>query len=131
MAAERFAPATVRIAAHFEKNLDELETFERERGSTEAFKKLLDQLFGTVIPSPQRFPKVGRDLMARAAGSVRGAVLEDQVRDMIPSGAVVRQYTTTQHVVLYLEQEDEVVVLAIRHHRQLGFDFQFFWDMET
>ena len=42
----------------------------------------------------------------------------------------MRQYATSLRVILSLERRSDVVLLAIRHHRQLGFDFQSFWDKE-
>lgn len=130
MAAEDSVVASVRLAANFERNLDELEVFESERGSPAAFGALLDELFDTVVPALERFPRVGRDLLARTPGSAQGVVLHERVTQLVPEGGSLRQYATSRHVILYLEREVEVVLLAIRHHRQLGVDLQSFWDME-
>lgn len=122
MVAEGSVVATIRVAASFERNLDELEAFESEREAPPAFQALLDELFGTVIPALERFPRVGQDFMARPSGSAQGRVLQERVAQLIPRGGTVRLYAMSRHVLLYLQREGEVVLLAIRHHRQLGFD---------
>ncbi len=128
MAAE--SAASVRFATNFQRNLDQLEAFENERGSPGAFASLLDELFATIIPALERFPRVGRDLLGRTPGSVEAVDLQGRILSLLPDGASVRVYSTTRHAVLYLEQTGEVVLLAIKHHRQLSFDFQSFWDWE-
>ena len=55
--------ATVRFAANFQRNLEQLEAFEQQRESPAAFGTLLDELFDGIVPAIERFPQSGSDLL--------------------------------------------------------------------
>ena len=40
----------------------------------------------------------------------------------------LREYVMTHHLLLYARIYGAIVLLAIRHHRKLSFDFSFRWD---
>ncbi len=129
MGADVATGVRVRVAANFGRCLDELQAFETERGSPEAFERLLDELFDSLVPMLERFPKIGPDLLAREPGSSQGAVLRIRLAGRVSSGATVRQLMSRDHVIVYLESPGDVTLLAIRHHRQLSFDLGGFWDV--
>lgn len=116
----------VEITAHFRRTLDAVETFLREADALDAYDKLLDDLIETVIPNLERFPEMGRDFLARAVGSVEVAHGMDGLRTLGVSSHI-REYILPPYLLLYARKVEKVHLLAIRHHRQLSFDFVGLW----
>lgn len=120
----------VKLTRNFEHNLDEIERFLEENKAAPAFDRLLDELTDTVIPNLERFPKIGRPFLDRPASSLEAAHRIEQLRaklGAIGSGGELREYISTNHLVLYAVIETTVHLLSIRHHRQLSFDFEDRW----
>ena len=125
------ASATVRLTANFEANLDQIADFLAERGAPQAYARLLEELGDTVIGNLERHPRIGRKFFERTAHSVevrnRVALLLEK-----SGGAEVREYLSGDYVLLYCIVEGGaarkpalvVHLLAIRHERQLLFDFE-------
>lgn len=96
--------------------------------------QLLEDLDQTVITNLERHPFMGRRFFARSPQSL-------EVRDRVSKlqhrlgGIDVREYLSGDYLILYgvdgevgtVEQPVTVYLLAIRHYRQLSFDFQGFW----
>jgi plasmid stabilization system protein ParE len=124
------ATHTVKLTANFERNLDEVEAFLRERDAQEAFDTLLDELTDTVIPNLERFPTMGRPFLDRPARSVEVsngiARLTKQLYAIAEDGAV-REYVMTHYLLLYAQIRGSVYLLSIRHQRQVSFDFAGHW----
>ena len=118
----------LQVARSFKENLEQIRTFLEERGALQAYESLLDDLFGSLAPSLARFPLMGADLLAKAAGSAEGFAAHGRVRDRLPPGTSVRQVITRGYVVIYLAGEAEVVLLSIRHHKQLSLDLCEVWE---
>lgn len=126
--------AAVRFTANFESNLLDIETFWLEQGAKHAYAKLLDALGDTAIPNLENHPRIGRKFFARSPMSIEGrqhvAALVAQYGD-----AEVREYLCGDYLILYCVVAEGtqrkpglmVYLLAIRHHRQLSFDFDGFW----
>lgn len=120
----------VKLTRNFERNLDEIERFLEENEAAPAFDRLLDELTEIVIPNLERFPTIGRPFLDRPASSLEAARRIEQVRaklGSISSGGELREYISTNHLVLYAVIETTVHLLSIRHHRQLSFDFEDGW----
>ena len=117
----------VELTANFESNLDDLESFLAEHDAEAAFAALVDELLDTVVPNLERFPEIGADLLARRAGSVRGAARIEVLRARLGPSATVREYIMADYVVLYAVREERRWLLAIRHHRQLSYDLKAHW----
>ena len=117
----------VRITAHFRRTLDEIEVFLLEAEGAEAFDALLDDLYESTIPNLERFPDMGRDFLTRAADSVEAVQSRDRLRTLVGSGSL-REYIQPPYLLLYATAGRLVHLLAIRHHRQLSFDFAGLWD---
>ena len=120
----------VKVTRNFERNLDEIERFLEENEATAAFDQLLDELTDTVIPNLERLPRIGRPFLDRPASSLEAAHRIEQLRaklGAISSGGELREYISTNHLVLYAVIETTVHLLSIRHHRQLSFDFEDRW----
>jgi len=121
----------VRLTANFERTLEDIERFLSEADAAHAYDSLLDELLGTVIPNLERFPGMGRLFLARPAGSVEATnsleALRTQLLLLTPDLQAVREYLMDHYLVLYAHIGGIVHLLAIRHHRQLSFDFASQW----
>lgn len=122
--------STVRITAHFERQLEDIQAFLHEAEAPQAFDSLLDELSNTVIPNLERFPAMGRLFLAHPARSVEATngieTLSQQLRALDKNGQL-REYVMAHYLVLYAVTGQHVDLLSVRHHRQLSFDFRFMW----
>lgn len=120
----------VRLTASFRRHLEEIELFLQQAGAPQAFDALLDELADTVIPNLERFPGMGRPLLARAPTSVEASMALQRLRERLLAlapDAELREYVLTHHLLLYARVGDTLHLLAIRHQRQLSFDFEGLW----
>jgi hypothetical protein len=127
------AKAGVRFTANFEANLAQIEAFWNEREAPQAYASLLADL-GGIVGNLERHPRLGRRFFARSAGSIE--VRERVAKFLKRAGATeVREYLSGDYLLLYCIVPDgaagkaslTVHLLAIKHHRQLSFDFESFW----
>jgi len=126
--------ATVRFTANFEANLAQIATFWSERDAPQAYVALLDEVGDTVIPNLEQHPRIGRDFFARTAQSIEA---RERVAALLKrfGAAEVREYLSGDYLLLYCVVAEggarkprlTVYLLAIKHHRQLSFDFEGFW----
>lgn len=130
------APArtAVRLTSNFEATLEQIAAFLTEQRGSQAYASLLDDLGNNVIPNLEQHPRIGRGFFARAGQSVevreRVAALRKRLGD-----AEIREYLSGGYVLLYglfeaggaRRSGPTVYLLAIRHHRQLSFDFERLW----
>ena len=128
--------AAVKFTANFEANLASIETFWQERNAPQAFSHLLDDLGQTVIGNLEQHPRLGRRFLARSPQSL-------EVRDRVTQlqqhlgGVDLREYLVGDYLILSgvdgevggTGRAASVYLLAIRHHRQLSFDFDGFWQV--
>lgn len=117
----------VELTASFLERLDAIEAFLVEAGPGFAFDDLLAELRATVIPNLRRFPRMGRRYLANPPQSAEALAL----LAAMPAGApdALREYLHGDCLVLCvaMEAQETVVLLTIRHHRQLSFDFARLW----
>ncbi|MCL4683012.1 MAG: type II toxin-antitoxin system RelE/ParE family toxin [Rhodocyclaceae bacterium] len=123
MAAKR---TPVRLAANFEANLAQIEAYLAEAETPQAYDELLDVLLETVIPNLERHPRMGRPLLDRPAQSVEGRDAIDRLRKQI-AGGELREYLTGDYLILYALIREFVILLSIKHHRQLSFALEKHW----
>jgi plasmid stabilization system protein ParE len=117
----------VRITANFERNLDALRDFLAEAGAPSAFEDLIGRLESRVIPAIERFPDIGADFAAKAPLSREGQVLFERLVALAGPNGEVRQLVEGDYIVLYLVRDNHVLLLSIKHHLQLSFDFPGHW----
>ncbi len=91
------------------------------------FEALLDQLFHVIIPNLESHPFMGGSFFVKPPGSVEATALYEQVMVLLPKGASLRQYFAGDYVVLYLIHDGEILLLSIKHQRQLSFDLRRFY----
>ena len=120
-------PARVRITANFQANLDSIRDFLLAEQAATEFDRLLDRLFEHVIPNLARFPDMGRDFAALAPLSRDGEAALRQLRRKAGRDTSLREYITDDYLVLYALRASTVLLLSIRHHRQLSFDLRAHW----
>ena len=111
----------VELTASFIERLAAIEAFIAEVQAPQAYDKLLDGLRRTVIPNLRRFPRIGRRYLDAPPQSAEAMA---QLA-ALPHGApdALREYLHGDYLILYTLTESTVVLLSIRHHRQLSFEF--------
>jgi len=123
----------VRLTANFERNLADIERFLIEAEAAQAYDTLLDELLDAVIPNLERFPGIGRPFLTNAARSVETSNALEVLRAKLsaltpdPDPEALREYILDHYLVLYAQIDANLYLLAIRHHRQLSFDFLSHW----
>ncbi|MBI4986339.1 MAG: type II toxin-antitoxin system RelE/ParE family toxin [Rhodocyclales bacterium] len=121
----------LRLTANFERNLADIEGFLIEADVPRAYDVLLDELLGTVIPNLERFPGMGRPFFSRVARSVETTnaleALRAKLLALTPDPDALREYIMDHYLVLYAQVDENIHLLAIKHHRQLSFDFVSQW----
>jgi plasmid stabilization system protein ParE len=120
----------VKLTANFERNLEEIEQFLIDAEAAPAYDALIDELLETVIPNLERFPAMGPSFLSRPLRSVEASNAIDGLQGKlgkIDGNAEVREYVLTHYLLLYAFTGQEVFLLAIRHHKQLSFDFKALW----
>ncbi|MBK6659805.1 MAG: type II toxin-antitoxin system RelE/ParE family toxin [Proteobacteria bacterium] len=124
----------IKLSAHFERNLEEIERFLDEADEPLAFEALLTELTDTVLPNLERFPAMGRNFLERPVHSVEVAngaeSLAAQLMSLDPHGEL-REYVMSRYLLLYARIKGTIVLLSIRHHRQLSFDIEALWSAGT
>lgn len=123
--------ALVRLTANFERNLEQIERFLTEAEAPQAFDSLLDELLETVIPNLERFPEIGRPFLQRPVRSIEvahaEAALKQRLAALTSEPGAIREYVLRHYLLLYAVIGDTRYLLAIRHHKQLSFDFDAHW----
>ena len=119
-------PSRVRITANFQQNLDSIREFLVEQEANAEFNRLIE-LFDDVIPNLERFPKMGRDFLARTPLSDEGRAKLHALTVKSANNTEIREYITDEYLLLYALRESVVFLLSIRHHRQLSFDLRTHW----
>lgn len=114
------------FAENFSANLAAIEAFLGQDGAS-AFTRLLDRLFGDIIPTVCRFPESGRAFFTHSVRSAEVRILVKRLRSRLRDAKVLREFIAGDYLVLYLVRRERIVFLSIKHHRQLSFDLRRFW----
>ncbi len=125
----------VELSASFLERLDAIEAFLVEADAGFAFDDLLAELRATVIPNLRRFPRIGRRYLAHPPQSAEALTLLAAIAAEFTANApdALREYLHGDYLMLYTVVDASpdavatVVLLSIRHHRQLSFDFAKLW----
>lgn len=119
--------ATVRVTANFEANLATIRAFWAEAGVPEAYDRLIEDLAGTVVANLERHPGIGRPFLDRAALSIEARDRIARLKKRADASGL-REYLSGDYLILYIVDRSTVHLLSIRHHRQLSFAFDRFWE---
>lgn len=125
----------VKLTANFERNLAEIERYLAESEAASAYDSLLDELLDTVIPNLARFPGMGRPFLSRAVGSVETTnaltALRTKLAALVGDPDELREYIMNNYLVLYAQIGGHIHLLSIKPHRQLSFDFEVHWGVQS
>jgi hypothetical protein len=84
-----------------------------------------------VIPNLERFPEIGRPFMARPPRSVEATnaltALRTKLSALTSDTNALREYVLKDYLLLYALIDGVLYLLAIRHQRQISFDFDAHW----
>ncbi|TAJ79794.1 MAG: type II toxin-antitoxin system RelE/ParE family toxin [Gallionellaceae bacterium] len=117
---------TVKLSANFESDFEAIAEFLDGVDAHQAFDRLLDDLSDTLIPNLENFPAMGRLLLERPVCSVEVANAVERLQVKLDGGEL-REYLLTDYLVLYAQFDTVIYLLAIKHQRQLSFDFLSQW----
>lgn len=120
-------PSQVRITANFQQTLDSIREFLSEQEAEAGFDSLIPHLWEDVIPNLKRFPKMGRDFLAKAPLSDEGRAKLHALKMKSGKYTEILEYIANEYLLLYALRDSVVILLAIRHHRQLSFDLRAHW----
>ena len=117
----------VELTASFLDCLDAIEAFLMAAEAGFAHDALLAELRSTVIPTLQRYPRIGRRYLDNPPQSAEALALLAALPAGVPDA--LREYPHGDYLMLYTAKEGDTIVspLSIRHHRQLSFDFGRLW----
>ena len=117
----------VELTASFVERLGVIEAFLQEADAGFAFDALLAELRATVFHNLRRFPRMGRRYLDQPPQSAEALA---QLA-ALPAGApdALREYLHGDYLMLYTvrDADETVVLLSIRHHRELSFGFGRLW----
>ncbi|HMW64258.1 MAG TPA: type II toxin-antitoxin system RelE/ParE family toxin [Nitrospira sp.] len=121
----------IKFTSNFERYIEEIERFLTEAEAPQAYDGLLDELLETVIPNLERFPGMGRPFMLRQPRAVETtnalATLRAKLLALTTDPEALREYVLKDYLLLYVQIGGTIYLLAIRHQRQLSFDFEGHW----
>ena len=118
-------PAQVRATHNFMANLDEVGEFLLEVNPEDAPRlfALLKLELDELVTLLEAHPAIGRPARFEGAHSIQGHTRATAVRDLAQHLSIrnLREYVLKDYVILYACTEDEVILLAVKHHRQLRY----------
>jgi len=123
MAGRRLTPV---FTENFADNLEAIRGFLGEEGRA-AFARLLDRLLDDIVPTLCQFPQSGRSFLAHPVRSLEARARLRRLKALLPKGDDLREFILDDYLILYLVRGPQLIFLAIKHHRQLSFDFNRFW----
>ncbi len=112
------------ITANFEKNLQSIRCFYHELNHPEHYASLLDRLYDIIIPNLQKHPLIGFDFLAQNVNSIEEQQQVENIKKQLQLNTSIRQYNSEEYILLYSLKDSDLVLLAIKHQRQLYFDLR-------
>lgn len=123
--------SVVKFTDNFERNLEEIECFLADAEQSNTFDRLLDELLEVAIPNLEKYPEIGLAFLQRPARSVEVinalATVTAKLSILSAEPNMIREYMLKHCILLYAIIGDSIVLLTIRHHRQLTFNLEAYW----
>jgi hypothetical protein len=119
--------AAIRFTPNFEDNLAQIEAFWDDNQFPAGYDRLLGELTDTTIPTLEQHPRLGRPFFDRTPQTQQAKKKAQALRKQLATlgaDAELREYVMTDYTVLYAFITDKIYLLAIKHHKQMGFTFQ-------
>jgi len=121
----------VELTANFLACLGSIADFLSAADVAHAYDELLAQLRTEVVPNLGRFPNLGRRYLDKPPRSVEALAL----LSALPPGTAesLRTYLAGDYLIPYVVDDAKrmTILLSIRHHRQLSFDFARIWNNDA
>lgn len=117
----------VHATRNLTRNLDDISAFLHNADAPRAFDALLDDLLNEVIPALERFPELGSDFLSSRPTSREGLAAAQNLTRRLGQETTLRELIRGNSLLLYARRHNNLYLLAIRHHRQLSFDFPSNW----
>jgi plasmid stabilization system protein ParE len=113
------------IAESFAERLRTLEGFMTTQDAQRAPARIedLQEEVMSFIDLVKLHPEIGRPAGALAASSVEGKRRLERVLQLVAEAGLrdLREYVLRSHVLLYAHSDSRVLLLSIRHQRELGY----------
>jgi plasmid stabilization system protein ParE len=115
----------VDFAKSFGERLRVLEAFMLEHDPDAALARIegLHEEVLRFVDLVKLHPKIGRPADLLAASSIEGRMRLDQVLQLAIDAGVpeLREYVMRAHLVLYAHSDSRILMLSVRHQRELGY----------
>jgi plasmid stabilization system protein ParE len=115
----------VEFADSFGEALEALEEFMLFQDGNSALRRVenLQQEIGRFIDLVKKHPRIGRFADLLAVSDARARLWLEEVLRLASAAGLneFREYVLPSHVVLYAHSDSRVLVLSIRHQRELGY----------
>jgi plasmid stabilization system protein ParE len=113
------------VAESFAERLRTLEGFMTTQDAQRAPARIedLQEEVMNFIDLVKLHPEIGRPAGALAASSVEGKRRLERVLQLVAEAGLrdLREYVLRSHVLLYAHSDSRVLLLSIRHQRELGY----------
>lgn len=117
------AKMRVVVAASFERNLEAMRLFlQQDMAPPGVYDDVLNAIVGRLFPLLENHPRAGRDWLLNQPPTESGQLLQQRVLAALKGRRELREFMLDQLLVLYAIDGNVVTLLAVRHHRQSGFD---------
>lgn len=117
------AKARIALAASFERNLEAIRLFLEQSGAPPTvYDDVVSAIVGRLFPLLENHPRAGRDWLLNPPPTESGQLLRQHVLTKLTGRHELREFVLDRLLVLYAIEGNNVTLLAVRHHRQLGFD---------
>jgi plasmid stabilization system protein ParE len=115
----------VDFADSFGEALESLEDFMLMQDGDSALRRVenLQQEIGRSIDLVKKHPRIGRFADLLAVSDTQARLWLEQVLRLATAAGLTefREYVLPSHVVLYAHSDSRVLILSIRHQRELGY----------
>jgi plasmid stabilization system protein ParE len=114
----------MRVVVHsaYERKVDEELDYLIENGAFGAAQRLLNQAYDDLPDLLMKFPRIGRDFLARNPEAPEARSAWNKTREFLGDDIELREYLLGDYLVLYALHGKTIHLLTMRHHRQAGFD---------
>ncbi|WP_297575977.1 hypothetical protein [uncultured Deefgea sp.] len=112
----------VRASTYFLKTLYEVVVLQ-------ASSTVSDELCNLVIPNLQSHPYLGGNFLLRSIGSIEVKNVTSTLQLSLAAypDATLHEYRMQNHILLYLVNAEEIILLSIQPYAQLSKDFLALW----